>query len=699
LAPSTGNTPVLDRLQARARQRFVGRQAEIAVFRAALDAGEPPFVVLHIHGPGGVGKTTLLREMAREARERGRYVIRIDGRDVHASPPGFLRALVEALHGDGEVMPPTDVTVPPGSVLLIDTFEKIQPLDAWLRERFLPRLAANCLIVIAGRNQPAPEWRSDIEWAGLARSVALGNLHAHEVAAYLAARGVPPACLDRVQAFTHGHPLALSLVADVAGQGATTFDPQQSSDVIRELIDCFLRDVPSQRQREAIEVCALVRNTTEGVLAAVLQGDDGAALFDWLRHLSFVEEGPYGVFPHDLARQVLMADLQWRDPPGRQERYRRAYLDLIERIKRSSGREEQRLLMEYLFLVRNRPNYDTYFDWSALDTSYAEPATPADYETIAAMVARHEGPEAEHLVRYWMRRQPQAFLVFRDIEARCFGFNMILDISRATAEDRAVDPALEPAFALIERHDPLASGDVVQYARSWMHADLYQAPGTAALNLNGMNAFVRALTRPGITWNFVAMAGLELGPMLTRINWPHAPAADFEVGGRCFRVFAHDWRIEPVAEWISARVGARPSSPMPFAAGALVSGPTPSRLGRAKFGEAVRDALRDCARADRLRGNPLLRQAGLLGALNDPTAPPPETQLQSLLRETILALKSHPRDDKLHRVLWLTYVEPLLSQEKVAERLGLPFSTYRHRLGKGIERVSEILWLRATPGG
>jgi hypothetical protein len=41
----------------------------------------------------------------------------------------------------------------------------------------------------------------------------------------------------------------------------------------------------------------------------------------------------------------------------------------------------------------------------------------------------------------------------------------------------------------------------------------------------------------------------------------------------------------------------------------------------------------------------------------------------------------------------------LPSQEKVAERLELPFSTYRHRLGKGIERVSEILWLRAAPGG
>jgi hypothetical protein len=72
------------------------------------------------------------------------------------------------------------------------------------------------------------------------------------------------------------------------------------------------------------------------------------------------------------------------------------------------------------------------------------------------------------------------------------------------------------------------------------------------------------------------------------------------------------------------------------------------------------------------------------------------TDLQSLLRDAVQALKVNPRDDKLHRALWLTYIEPLASQEKVAERLGLPFSTYRYQLAKGIERVAEMLWQRRT---
>ena len=51
---------------------------------------------------------------------------------------------------------------------------------------------------------------------------------------------------------------------------------------------------------------------------------------------------------------------------------------------------------------------------------------------------------------------------------------------------------------------------------------------------------------------------------------------------------------------------------------------------------------------------------------------------------------------KLYRAVWFTYFEPLESQEKVAERLDLPFSTYRHHLARGIERIGR--WLRHRSG-
>ena len=53
-------TRLADRLAAARRGRFVGRVAELELIRQAVLADEPPFAVLHLHGSGGVGKTTLL---------------------------------------------------------------------------------------------------------------------------------------------------------------------------------------------------------------------------------------------------------------------------------------------------------------------------------------------------------------------------------------------------------------------------------------------------------------------------------------------------------------------------------------------------------------------------------------------------------------------------------------------------------------
>jgi hypothetical protein len=84
-------------------------------------------------------------------------------------------------------------------------------------------------------------------------------------------------------------------------------------DVVRGLLTRTLDEVPGPRHRLALEVCAHANVITETVLRSVL-GDEAGELFTWLRTLSFVEEGPYGLFLHDMVRDALDADLRWRDP-------------------------------------------------------------------------------------------------------------------------------------------------------------------------------------------------------------------------------------------------------------------------------------------------------------------------------------------------------------------------------------------------
>ena len=69
------------RLSQRDKVRFVGRARELALLDG-LFVDDPPASVVLVHGPGGIGKSTLLRAVARRAEERGWTPVFIEGRDL-----------------------------------------------------------------------------------------------------------------------------------------------------------------------------------------------------------------------------------------------------------------------------------------------------------------------------------------------------------------------------------------------------------------------------------------------------------------------------------------------------------------------------------------------------------------------------------------------------------------------------------------
>ncbi|HEX9622810.1 MAG TPA: AAA family ATPase, partial [Streptosporangiaceae bacterium] len=64
------------RLEDRDRGRFAGREAELAFLDRCME-NDPPASVVHICGPGGIGKSALLRAAARRARTLGWDVISV----------------------------------------------------------------------------------------------------------------------------------------------------------------------------------------------------------------------------------------------------------------------------------------------------------------------------------------------------------------------------------------------------------------------------------------------------------------------------------------------------------------------------------------------------------------------------------------------------------------------------------------------
>jgi hypothetical protein len=296
-------------LATRRRRCFVGRNGELELVGAALDAPEPPFSVLWFTGPGGIGKTSLLEVIAEQAEEAGgASIVRLDGRDLPPSPRAALDVVREALGTS-----PGDESVAAAEgrpLLLLDAYEQLGALDDWVRTSLLPRLPATALTVVASRELPGPAWRADPGWRELLRVVSLRNLDPEESRTYLRACGVDEPGQDRLVQVTHGHPLGLSLLADVVVRGGeATLDPL-APDLVATLVRRFVDVVPAGLQRSALEVCALARVTTEALLRDTLALEDAHELFAWLRDLSFIESGSDGLLPHDLARDVLDADLR-----------------------------------------------------------------------------------------------------------------------------------------------------------------------------------------------------------------------------------------------------------------------------------------------------------------------------------------------------------------------------------------------------
>jgi hypothetical protein len=102
----------------------------------------------------------------------------------------------------------------------------------------------------------------------------------------------------------------------------------------------------------------------------------------------------------------------------------------------------------------------------------------------------------------------------------------------------------------------------------------------------------------------------------------------------------------------------------------------------------VHAALRHLSDDAELASSPLLRSRMLLRSLDNPQP----TDLRKVLSETIEGLRAKPREVKFCRAVELTYCRPASSQETAAERLGIPFGTYRYHLARGIERIGDRLW-------
>jgi hypothetical protein len=680
-----------DRLAVALRRRLCGRERELRLFRDALTGGTGPFSLFYVYGLGGVGKSALLDACAQHAAAEGVMTVHVDARNMEASPRGFLHAVAEALDLEGVDAALDRIGEEETMVLTLDSFDALAPIEPWLRQKFLPMLPAQGVVVMAGRQPPSADWTADPALGSIFHAFPLRNLSPEESRALLCDRCVPEHQHDAVLEFTHGHPLALVLVADVVGHAGSDlqFTPECAPNVVRELLGRLIATVPSSRHRRALEVCAQVRVTTEATLGMALEDGDPAELFDWLRGLSFIEQSVEGLFPHDLAREVLDADFRWRDPDGYLEMHRRMWRHLRHKLVASSGRARQRVFFDKLYLHRASATGIRYHHYPTLGKIYGEVAGPQDRAAILDTVRRHEGDESARIAERLLDRQPQAFQVARGSDERMLGLVASIVLSDESSDDATIDPAVPGLWAFARRRGRLRPGEEMVHHRFHMSCDLYQQM-SPIINLLATRATFAPLEHKRLAWSFVTFAYPE--PMLALmryINFERAEEADFTVGGRRYTTFAHDWRVESFEAWWD-NLAERSLSTEPVGADAPAVKTESVVLSEPEFAACVRRALRDYSRPAALAANPLIRSR--LVADGGANGVGDSARLQALLREALETLNISPKEEKFGRALLYTFFQPAATQEGAAERLGLPFSTYRYHLARGEDRVVEWLW-------
>ncbi len=663
-----------DRLRASRTHRFVGRAAHLNEFRSAL-AGEPgAYAVCFVSGPGGIGKSSLLRRLKDIAEDDHRTVIEIDGRAVETSLAEFFMAAETAQTDDR-------------TVVLVDTFERCQGVEEWLRDRFLPRVLTGVVVVVAGRRPPSTSWTSDEAWTDLLRVVQLDGLTPAESAALLEGRGVAPELRETVVAFAGGNPLALSLAADTAVRvGASWEDWKPTQDVIAPLVSQMVGDVPSEAHRSALTVLAQARVTTEPLLQQVLSQPIASRMFDWLMHQPYVEVGERGVYPHDVVRDVLEAHLRWRN----QQRYADVYNEIwphLLQVSRAAGESDVLPAIRDLTYLLFRDVEDRYFYKTRFEGYVHEaPMGPADRAEVLAFAAEVKGPLPADVLDFWLRRQPGCVRLYRSSKSNDLVACMVW--VRLGPDDREAierDPAAAAAWAHATGHSALQDHEHIGIGRYLVHPAAYHVV-SAPIHLIQLRTVAEWVRAEGMAASYFALSNPDYWRELLE-HLLHRPIPqDPETGSLDVALFGRNWEHFPLEFWFENRHSMSPTAPP-------VDGM--HKLSRADFDAAVRHALGSWRNAGELGANPLARTRLVRHA---PGAPPSEEDvaeaLRGLLDEAVGALRDDPRAIKFYRAVTVTYRDGAPTQQVAARRLGLPFTTYRRHLTRGVDRMCELLWQR-----
>lgn len=652
-------------------ERLVGREDVLKTLRRELrDATESPRVV-SIIGVRGVGKSAIGEVLRADAEQMGRHVVALWCEQI----PNIaaLRSALGDLGAIGNERP---------ALLYLDAFEYLTPLsDVFFRD-ILPNIGSRTLLVLTSRTRLSAEQRALV--ATLHTEIRLAPLNNQESAALLERFDVPESRREEIATAARGLPLALVLAGERHRQSEEAVGIHETEDFVTDLVRDLIGDTPSLDHRRALYTSAIVPLSLAR-LTSIVKAEESEAIYDWVRAQPYIESTHEGLTPHAWVRETLYSDLARRRPDLLQELASAAAEFVIAEMDISNVDSMRRAYIEALRTRRDIPLIGETFALEDVHRTSLHSATEAHWDLVREAVERHEGPESRACLDEFIATQPDKLFLTYDGADAPLGF--ISDVSITDGKRlTSFDPVTDALYAISDAN-PEWHAEGVSAFRWLMGLEDHQEFGLGLSSSMLSGPVITALLGSPVKRRVLfAMERPErfqpLAPMMhiTKIDAPNV-----FLGDKRFGFYLLDLARYSERWWDSALL------PLLVHRGTIrhFTGMLPMRpaIERDAFTAAVQDALSSFHRSAVLGQNPLL-ESHLVG-VGDRCS-----QLRTCLREAVAELALIPGYDELMATIELTYLRPAVKQRAAAADLGVPFGTYRHRLRKAVELLSEALWSR-----
>ena len=661
------------------RTSFVGRERELGHIGDFIDQDCGDW--LHIFGVGGIGKTALLRAALDRAEEAGWRVSYLDAGHRSASPPAVRDEIENLLQ-----------VTPPGAphLVAIDSFEAFEALEAWFCRELVPALPDSVCLLSAGRARLEVGEDGETSGVNALAQMELGEFSESESRRYLGERGVSETVAADIVELAGGVPIVLSVAADTAlSGGADAPTSALGADDLRQLMQRILSHDTSAEQRRALRAAALVDVVSEDILASMIPDVEPRELYQWLAQRSYVESTANGLQPHPVVRELIDDQARASAPVVRERLIDRARDHYLERLRGARGQPAKSLLSSFLHLAQ-RASCDSPEGLGEGPATYFDRIRPDD--PIVELVEKHEGPEAAQMAAHWHERFSSHGTTVRFADGQLAGFVLYVPLEKLGAGDLGVDPGVDALVEYVDREAPIRSGEIAPVARFWMSVDGYQRDGAIQTQLF-WNMVARMAWAPGATTgtsvhrNPDHWLGRDRNFLVEYARWTS--------DGHTYGALGRDWRRYDPTEFLGNHLRVlRTGRPLQWCA---LAERDVVLLERGDFAEAVKEALKNFDRGDRLAACPLARSCMALvdGAVcEDPGQR--AARLRQLLTEACESVAHDTEGSRYVELLRRTFLESDATQREVAEQMELSYSHFRRKLGEAIERVVEWLWRRET---